>query len=162
MSLIDTGWAAWLPFELTAALEALTGGSPARRSFRQLLASERDDASRERWERFRLVAPSRVDVPIDGDGLGEDDCYALLEALGLVAGTPPRPVEPEAVELVLTLDEEERRELDGLRAARDPGSASTTSDSLPSLKASFGGGDVGRNDPCPCGSGQKFKRCHGR
>jgi len=20
---------------------------------------------------------------------------------------------------------------------------------------------VGRNDPCPCGSGQKFKRCHG-
>jgi hypothetical protein len=22
--------------------------------------------------------------------------------------------------------------------------------------------DVGRNDPCPCGSGKKFKRCHGR
>ena len=21
---------------------------------------------------------------------------------------------------------------------------------------------VGRNDPCPCGSGQKFKNCHGR
>ena len=20
---------------------------------------------------------------------------------------------------------------------------------------------VGRNDPCPCGSGLKFKRCHG-
>ncbi|HWH32996.1 MAG TPA: SEC-C metal-binding domain-containing protein, partial [Egibacteraceae bacterium] len=20
---------------------------------------------------------------------------------------------------------------------------------------------VGRNDPCPCGSGQKYKRCHG-
>ncbi|MFN2463630.1 MAG: preprotein translocase subunit SecA [Candidatus Dormibacteria bacterium] len=24
------------------------------------------------------------------------------------------------------------------------------------------GGKVGRNDPCPCGSGRKFKRCHGR
>ncbi len=23
------------------------------------------------------------------------------------------------------------------------------------------GGDVGRNDPCPCGSGKKFKKCHG-
>lgn len=23
-------------------------------------------------------------------------------------------------------------------------------------------GDLGRNDPCPCGSGVKFKRCHGR
>lgn len=22
--------------------------------------------------------------------------------------------------------------------------------------------DVGRNDPCPCGSGEKFKRCHGK
>ncbi|MCX6797421.1 MAG: SEC-C metal-binding domain-containing protein [Candidatus Doudnabacteria bacterium] len=21
---------------------------------------------------------------------------------------------------------------------------------------------VGRNDPCPCGSGKKFKRCHGK
>jgi preprotein translocase subunit SecA len=20
---------------------------------------------------------------------------------------------------------------------------------------------IGRNDPCPCGSGQKYKRCHG-
>jgi uncharacterized protein len=21
---------------------------------------------------------------------------------------------------------------------------------------------TGRNDPCPCGSGRKFKKCHGR
>jgi preprotein translocase subunit SecA len=21
---------------------------------------------------------------------------------------------------------------------------------------------VGRNDPCPCGSGKKYKRCHGK
>ena len=25
-----------------------------------------------------------------------------------------------------------------------------------------GGQKVGRNDPCPCGSGKKFKKCHGR
>jgi preprotein translocase subunit SecA len=23
-------------------------------------------------------------------------------------------------------------------------------------------GHVGRNDPCPCGSGKKFKSCHGK
>jgi preprotein translocase subunit SecA len=23
-------------------------------------------------------------------------------------------------------------------------------------------GDPGRNDPCPCGSGDKFKHCHGK
>jgi preprotein translocase subunit SecA len=27
--------------------------------------------------------------------------------------------------------------------------------------ASGGFARVGRNDPCPCGSGRKFKRCHG-
>ena len=25
-----------------------------------------------------------------------------------------------------------------------------------------GGDKVGRNDPCPCGSGKKYKQCHGR
>jgi preprotein translocase subunit SecA len=39
-----------------------------------------------------------------------------------------------------------------------------------SLEAGAGGGGippgtdltkVGRNDPCPCGSGKKFKKCHG-
>jgi preprotein translocase subunit SecA len=24
------------------------------------------------------------------------------------------------------------------------------------------GQKVGRNDPCPCGSGKKYKKCHGR
>jgi preprotein translocase subunit SecA len=24
------------------------------------------------------------------------------------------------------------------------------------------GDKVGRNDPCPCGSGRKYKRCHGK
>jgi len=28
--------------------------------------------------------------------------------------------------------------------------------------AAAGTGAVGRNDPCPCGSGRKFKLCHGR
>jgi hypothetical protein len=27
--------------------------------------------------------------------------------------------------------------------------------------ASSAGGKVGRNEPCPCGSGFKYKRCHG-
>jgi len=25
-----------------------------------------------------------------------------------------------------------------------------------------GGKKIGRNQPCPCGSGRKFKQCHGR
>jgi preprotein translocase subunit SecA len=37
---------------------------------------------------------------------------------------------------------------------------------IPGIAGSGGGGtadwsNVGRNDPCPCGSGKKFKKCHG-
>jgi hypothetical protein len=32
----------------------------------------------------------------------------------------------------------------------------------PPAERSFGVDQVGRNDPCPCGSGRKFKHCHGR
>lgn len=38
-------------------------------------------------------------------------------------------------------------------------------DAAPRLDVSLSGGasdDVGRNDPCPCGSGKKYKKCHGK
>jgi preprotein translocase subunit SecA len=28
--------------------------------------------------------------------------------------------------------------------------------------AHVGGPKIGRNDPCPCGSGKKYKHCHGQ
>ncbi len=31
----------------------------------------------------------------------------------------------------------------------------------PGMMPAAGGARAGRNDPCPCGSGKKFKRCHG-
>jgi SEC-C motif len=160
--LIDSGWAAWLPSELVAAMDALAGNAAARRAFAKRLANGPDGADRERWSRFALVAPSRIDVPPSADGLTPEHCWALLADLGLAAGDPPRPVaQPEPVELVLTLDDEQVRELERVRMARDAGEPTTPVDALPSLEARFGGAKVGRNDPCPCGSGKKFKRCHG-
>ncbi|HEV3309734.1 MAG TPA: SEC-C metal-binding domain-containing protein, partial [Chloroflexota bacterium] len=33
----------------------------------------------------------------------------------------------------------------------------------PAAQTAIGAGaKVGRNDPCPCGSGKKYKQCHGR
>jgi preprotein translocase subunit SecA len=36
---------------------------------------------------------------------------------------------------------------------------------IPGVAGATGNGkdwsNVGRNDPCPCGSGKKFKKCHG-
>ncbi len=154
--LIDSGWAAWLPVELVGAYDSLNTNAAGRRAFAKQLATGPDDAARERWERFRLVAPSRIDVPATADGLTVEECVELLDQLGLTDG------DPEPVELVLTLDNEQVRELENVRMARTIGEpASTPVDALPSLDQTFGG-DVGRNDPCPCGSGKKFKRCHGR
>jgi SEC-C motif len=160
--LIDSGWAAWLPQELVAAMEALDANAAGRRAFAKRLAEGPDAAARERWDRFALAAPSRIDVPAGADGLTSEDCFALLADLGLVEGDPPRAVSnPEPVELVLTLDHDEVRELERVRMARDIGEPATPVEALPSLDARFGGAKVGRNDPCPCGSGKKFKRCHG-
>jgi uncharacterized protein YecA (UPF0149 family) len=155
-NLIDSGWAAWLPFELIETLESRGAGSAARRELRKRLERGPGEADRERWERFQLVCPSRIDLPGSADGLTEDGALALLDQLGLLDAAP------EPVELVLTLDNDDVRELERIRAARDLGDIGAAAPDMPSLDARFGGGKVGRNDPCPCGSGQKFKRCHGR
>ena len=41
----------------------------------------------------------------------------------------------------------------------------STTPGTPGIPGKNGSGDfsnVGRNDPCPCGSGKKFKKCHGQ
>ena len=147
-NLIDSGWAAWLPHELVEALEARSGGSAARRELRRRLERGPSDADRERWDRFALVCPSRVDLPAGAEGLTVERAQEILDQLGLLEAAP------EPVELVV-------RELERIRSARDLGDVGQLPVDMPSLETAFGGGKVGRNDPCPCGSGKKFKRCHG-
>ncbi|PIT81496.1 preprotein translocase subunit SecA [Limnohabitans sp. 15K] len=45
-------------------------------------------------------------------------------------------------------------------APDESGDPQTVSADLASLQEAFG--QVGRNEPCPCGSGKKFKQCHGK
>ncbi|MDE7376478.1 MAG: SEC-C domain-containing protein [Muribaculaceae bacterium] len=40
--------------------------------------------------------------------------------------------------------------------------AAPTSPQGPAMPIKNAGPKVGRNDPCPCGSGKKYKNCHGR
>jgi preprotein translocase subunit SecA len=49
-------------------------------------------------------------------------------------------------------------------AAQGGNGATASSTATPTTSAPSGatvGGKVGRNDPCPCGSGKKYKKCHG-
>jgi preprotein translocase subunit SecA len=50
-------------------------------------------------------------------------------------------------------------------APTETGEAETTTDAAIAAAASRSAGEVprvGRNDPCPCGSGKKYKHCHGK
>lgn len=48
------------------------------------------------------------------------------------------------------------------QAAKANGASGTSAPAKPRPLAPDELKDVGRNDPCPCGSGQKFKACHGK
>jgi preprotein translocase subunit SecA len=47
-----------------------------------------------------------------------------------------------------------------LTASAEPGAAAVATARDPANPASWG--KVGRNEPCPCGSGKKYKHCHGK
>ena len=64
-------------------------------------------------------------------------------------------------------DERGRRPVHGDAAAGGPAAAragptpTLTSSHGPLARATAAVPEVGRNDPCPCGSGKKYKKCHG-
>ena len=71
----------------------------------------------------------------------------------------PVPIQTRAPST--TIDELERefqrKKKRELEMARQAGSGESTNGSGPRVT----GEKVGRNDPCPCGSGKKYKKCHG-
>jgi len=72
----------------------------------------------------------------------------------------------------LTMNNPAAESVPAFAAARGQSSASASAVATPPRPARTGGDDVvktvrreepkvGRNDPCPCGSGKKYKKCHG-
>jgi preprotein translocase subunit SecA len=82
-------------------------------------------------------------APTGGEG---DDRQRVADVLGQVLGAPRRPA--NVTYSAPTVDGE---------------GGVTRSSGASGAAASSGGGyaNVSRNAPCPCGSGRKFKRCHG-
>ncbi|HKI24942.1 MAG TPA: preprotein translocase subunit SecA, partial [Candidatus Sulfotelmatobacter sp.] len=67
---------------------------------------------------------------------------------------PPRLVSTSADELEEAFMRRKRRELEQARMAG-------AGDAAPVQQVVRSQEKVGRNDPCPCGSGKKYKKCHG-
>jgi preprotein translocase subunit SecA len=82
---------------------------------------------------------SGATAPHDGDGNGR---------------RPSRMVSTSADELEEAFMRRKRRELEQARMAG-------AGEAQPVQQVVRGQEKVGRNDPCPCGSGKKYKKCHG-
>jgi preprotein translocase subunit SecA len=67
---------------------------------------------------------------------------------------PPRMVSTSADELEEAFMRRKRRELEQARMAG-------AGDAQPVQQVIRSQEKIGRNDPCPCGSGKKYKKCHG-
>ena len=74
-----------------------------------------------------------------------------------VAATIPVPTRAPSTTIDSLEEEFQRRKKRELQQARMAGSGDSTGESIQRRA----GDKVGRNDPCPCGSGKKFKKCHG-
>jgi preprotein translocase subunit SecA len=67
---------------------------------------------------------------------------------------PPRAVATSVDEIEEAFQRKKRRELDQARMAG-------SGDTQPVQQVVRGAAKIGRNDPCPCGSGKKYKKCCG-
>jgi preprotein translocase subunit SecA len=88
-------------------------------------------------------------------------------ALGVLEDVVPEAPVATGVEEVMDVGPAETPAPEQAAAARrDPvivgaGRARSLSDATGGAPAAVDWSSVGRNDPCPCGSGKKFKKCHG-
>ena len=79
-------------------------------------------------------------------------------------------VEPISQEEISALEDQRRQELEQqkMQLQHEGSNALASSDVEPQASELIdkpfvrAGDKVGRNDPCPCGSGKKFKQCHGK
>jgi preprotein translocase subunit SecA len=85
-------------------------------------------------------------------GLGAQPGVPVLGGNG--GSRPPRHIATSVDDLEEAFQRKKRRELEQARMAGG-GEQKTVQQVV------RGADKVGRNDPCPCGSGKKYKKCHG-
>jgi hypothetical protein len=99
-------------------------------------------------ERLSPVLPFPMD---DDDAEDEDEEEAQHAA---VAAQQKRAAQAAVLDMTKKIQRDKEKELAGLQFVGGDGSAAAKKQVINSDK-------VGRNDPCPCGSGKKYKKCHG-
>ncbi|WP_029684627.1 preprotein translocase subunit SecA [Tatumella saanichensis] len=87
---------------------------------------------------------------------------AMLEALKYEVVSTLSKVQVRMPEEVEAMEQQRREEAERLASQQQLSHVDAETEAAQEMAAQGGERKVGRNDPCPCGSGKKFKQCHGR
>jgi preprotein translocase subunit SecA len=92
------------------------------------------------------------------------NALGILEDVPAADGASQEPGEPEG-NVDIGPDEAPKQQVvarkEGRKEARVVGAGRGVTSLTPQAAGNADWSSVGRNDPCPCGSGKKFKKCHG-
>lgn len=87
---------------------------------------------------------------------------AMLESLKYEVISVLSKVQVRMPEEVEAMEQQRREEAERLARQQQLSHVDDETIAAQSLASQTGERKVGRNDPCPCGSGKKYKQCHGR
>ncbi len=87
---------------------------------------------------------------------------AMLESLKYEVVSTLSKVQVRMPEEVEAMEEQRRLEAERLQQQQRLSHVDSETEAAAALASQTGERKVGRNDPCPCGSGKKYKQCHGR
>ena len=87
---------------------------------------------------------------------------SMLESLKYEVISTLSKVQVRMPEEVEAMEQQRREEAERLAQMQQLSHQTDESEAAAAIAAQTGDRKVGRNDPCPCGSGKKYKACHGR
>ena len=116
---------------------------------------ERIEDETIRYLFFLRIETSGGDVPVPYPEPEDDEDDESEEEAELAAVAAQREAERSVLDLTRNIQRKKEKELAAMQlgGGGEPSSAPKA--------ASNPYKNVGRNDPCPCGSGKKYKKCHG-
>lgn len=156
------------------AKESITGPEALRQYERSIMLSTLDNLWRE-----HLAAMDHLRQGIHLRGYAQKDpkqeykresfsmFAGMLEAMKFDVISALSRVKVNRPEEVAEAEEKQRLKLEELAKLQQAahasleGAADDSNDSSAKPQVLGAEGKVGRNDPCPCGSGKKYKQCHG-
>jgi preprotein translocase subunit SecA len=139
----------------------------------RLLSQSEREAMRKREEELALqqIENAAMSAPsLDGDTQGSAGIADALAKAGTAQETPDgiaegstqqaaNPALQAALSFMKKYESDKIRQMQAASAGA-PNPGANSSQATAPIRSSEP--KVGRNDPCPCGSGKKFKQCHGK